>query len=652
MQVKAVKALDAAENTDEQAQRPTRGRWNWLRRRIRLQTELIVPYIILTILIAMVGMFVVTRLVTSSIRERFVNQIYEASRVTADGLVRREQTNLASLRLLAFTQGVAEALEQRDAAQLQTLLLPLAANNHLEAITAIDAAGQEVLTLAYDPDTRQYAASGGIDFSQTPIVTATLNGQPDELGDKFAALLMTGAGPYLFTSAPVRAADNHMAGALLAGISLQSLLAEIESQALADIVLLDPQGKLIATTLPEPENGYAILELSPGSVPSTTLDLQLYGRSYQVAYAPLTIRQTDVGTIGVVLPRNYLVDTEATSRNTFSLFFAFITIAVVVLGYVLSQNIARPILRLRSLSQSVAAGDLDQQTQLTRSDEIGELAEAFDVMTQHLRERTQEAARLYAETIQRNRELAEINARLQDAQQQLIQSEKLAAIGQLTAGIVHDVKNPLAVIKGLAESLQELPELDEYTRKDLAVIRESAAKANQIVSDLLTFSRQSTPEMHTQDLRATVEAAVRITAYLARKAQIEVITDLPKQSVVVTYDAQQIEQVLINLIQNAIQAMSSGGTLRVNLSQSGAAVALAVQDTGSGIAPENLRRIFDPFFTTKPPGEGTGLGLSVSYGIIARHHGRIDVDSVVGQGTTFTILLPAQQPEESAASAA
>jgi two-component system NtrC family sensor kinase len=343
-----------------------------------------------------------------------------------------------------------------------------------------------------------------------------------------------------------------------------------------------------------------------------------------------------------------LVNTEATSRNTFSLIFTFVTVAVIVLGYLLSTSIARPILRLRALSQAVAAGDLNQKTELARPDEIGELAEAFDTMTQHLRERTDEAARLYAETVQRNTELAEINVRLQNAQQQLVQSEKLAAVGQLTAGIVHDVKNPLAVIKGLAESLQEEPALEAYAKKDLGVIRESATKANQIVSDLLTFSRQSTPEMKLQDLKATVEAALRITTFLARKGQVQVIAALPEQPVYVTYDAQQIEQVLINLIQNAIQAMPKGGTLRVSLSQADEAIALAVQDTGIGIPPENLRRIFDPFFTTKPEGEGTGLGLSVGYGIIGRHHGRIDVESVVGEGTTFTILLPKRQPETSA----
>jgi signal transduction histidine kinase len=613
---------------------------------------LIVPYIVLTLLIAMVGTFVVTRLVTSSIRERFINQMVEASRVAADGVVRREQANLASLRLLIFTQGVAAALANRDTAALQTLLLPLALNNRTEAITAVDLDGHEVLTLAYDPQTGQYQSSSGADFSRNDLVTSVLQGQTDSTGDKYAGLMTTPQGPYLFTSAPVRDSNNAIVGAMLIGTRLSTLLSDLKAQTYADIVFLDRQGQLLDTTLPEPEGGYGEVARAAASVgpigSAATYDLQLYGRDYQIAFTPLLIRQKTLGNAGIVLPSNYLVDTAATSRNTFSLLFAIITIAVIVLGYFLSTSIARPILRLRALSQAVAAGDLSQKTELDRPDEIGELAEAFDTMTQHLRERTDEAARLYAETMQRNVELAEINARLQSTQRQLVQSEKLAAVGQLTAGIVHDVKNPLTVIKGMAESLQEEPGLESYTSQALALIRESATKANQIVSDLLTFSRQSTPEMQQQDLKATVEAALRITTYLIRKANVQVYTALPEQSVYMTYDAQQIEQVLVNLIQNAIQAMPDGGTLRVSLSQADQAIALGVQDTGVGIPPENLTRIFDPFFTTKSAGEGTGLGLSVSYGIIARHHGQITVDSIIGQGTTFTILLPKQQPDTTA----
>jgi signal transduction histidine kinase len=172
------------------------------------------------------------------------------------------------------------------------------------------------------------------------------------------------------------------------------------------------------------------------------------------------------------------------------------------------------------------------------------------------------------------------------------------------------------------------------------MIEESASRATRIVSDLLTFARQSNSEMRHQDLGQTVRAAVRLTDFLARRAGVEVAVELNPKRLMATYDALQIEQVLVNLIQNAIQAMPNGGKLAVSAAQTEAWIEIAVRDTGVGIQRKNLARIFDPFFTTKPEGEGTGLGLSVSYGIISQHKGRIDVESQVGKGTTFTVRLP------------
>jgi len=201
----------------------------------------------------------------------------------------------------------------------------------------------------------------------------------------------------------------------------------------------------------------------------------------------LMLRRDQLGWLGVILPSSYVVSAEATSRNIFVLIFAIGTVAMVVVGYLISQSIAQPILKLRSLTQAVATGDLNQTSGLNRSDEIGELADTFDLMTFKLRERTAETDRLYEEAIQRNIELAEINERLRSTQLQLFQSEKLAAIGQLTAGIVHDVKNPLTVIKGVAELLLYENQLDPDVKSEISLIRESALKANNIVSDLLSF---------------------------------------------------------------------------------------------------------------------------------------------------------------------
>ena len=609
-----------------------------------LRAKLIVPYVLLTMVIALVGVFVVTNLVTSSVRERFINQLFEASRVVADGLVRREREHLENLRLMAYMEGVSEAIIERDADGLQNMLWPIAMNNQIEAVTVVDLEGQEIMTLALEPATNQYLVSSGADFSQFDMVMNILAGDMDEIGDKFADFLITTFGPYLFTDAPVRDSSGKMIGMLMVGTRLESVLGELKGQSLADITVLDRSGSFVATTLVTPEEGVEVLEVDPQTITqsgaSTTHKLDLYGRDYQAAIAPLIIRQQEIGILSVVLPSNYIVSTMATSRNIFSLVFALGTIATIVIGYALAQSIARPILRLRSISQAVAAGDLDQNTGFERADEIGELANAFDTMTLRLRERTVEAARLYAETIDRNKELADINARLQTTQAQLVQSEKLASVGQLTAGIVHDVKNPLAVIKGLAEELHEEIGIDPSTRAQLATIRDSASRASNIVTDLLKFARQSTPEMQRRDMRETIQSSLRLIEYLTRKGKVEVIVDLPDQPVMVTFDAQQIEQVLINLFTNAIQAMEHGGSLRINLGRVKGAIAIAVQDTGMGIPKQNLTRIFDPFFTTKPEGEGTGLGLSVSFGIVSRHGGTIEIKSELGWGTTFTVLLP------------
>jgi len=605
----------------------------------------------------MIGTYIVTRLVTSSVRERFVNQLHEAGRVAADGIVRRERAHLVDLRLMVFTQGVAPALQSGDAGALHRLLGPLALNNSLEALSLFDRSGHEIITLVLPGD---QVISRGTDFSQLALVAKVIHGQSDELGDKFSGLVKTAHGSYLFTSAPVRDAAGQLVGGLMVGTRLETFLTELKSEALADIIVLDSSGRFVATTLVKPDEGYEVLELNAAPlfpltatsaaerpVAAPPRDLRLYGRNFQVVYAPLTLRQETVGLLGIVLPSSYVAATEATSRNTFSLIFALGTSAIILVGYLLSQSIARPILRLRGMAQAVAAGDLTQHSDLKRADEIGELGTAFDLMTQGLRERTAEAAQLYTEALQNNRELAETNAqlaesnaRLQAAQRQLIQSEKLAAIGQLAAGIVHDVKNPLTVISALSELLREEEGLDPNWREQLDAIRSSAARANIIVSDLMKFARQSAPELTYRDLRETVEAALRLTAYLARTASVTVVPDLPPEPVMIYYDPPQIEQVLINLIQNAIHAMPRGGMLKVGLRPNAHAATIRVQDTGIGIPPENLGRIFDPFFTTKPEGEGTGLGLSVSYGILSSHGGEINVESVVGQGTTFTVCLP------------
>jgi two-component system NtrC family sensor kinase len=631
----------------------SRPRWRFT----SLRWQFTLPYILLTLLVAAAGTFIIVRLVSSSVRERFDNNLSSSSAGMATGFVQRESLHLAQLRQLAFTTGVAEALENSDAIILEGLLTPTVLNDRIEVVTVVNRRGTEVLSLILNDAANDVATSFGVELGNEPLVQAALAGQEDETGDKFAGVRTLANGTFLFASAPVRDASNQIVGAILVGSRFNNLLTTLSVQSLAQAALVfDLEGNVIARTFDERATDPESLRLSADEMAQLTalpIDAKRVVRKptvtldeipYEFIFTPFLVRGRPAGVLGVALQSDYVVNTEVSSRSQFAIIFTIATLGVLAVGYWLATNTASPILKLRGAAQAVAGGDLTQKANIQRPDEIGELAVAFDSMTDSLRERTAQAARLQAETAQRNRELASINSRLQSAQQQLVQSEKLASVGQLTAGIVHDVKNPLAVIKGLAEILQE-ENVDEFAREQLTLIRDNAARANTIVSDLLTFARQSTPEMKQRDLRETLQAALRLTEYLVRRGRVNASLDLPAEPVLVMYDAQQIEQVIVNLIQNAVQAMPGGGSLTLSLGADENQATLRARDTGVGIAPENLRRVFDPFFTTKEEGEGTGLGLSVSYGIVARHHGDIQVESTIGQGTTFTITLPLTQPQ-------
>lgn len=632
--------------------------WDENKTRFRLSNlrgKLVGPYLILTVIVAMVGTFIATRLAFGSAQERFERQLIEAANVAADGVVQKEVEHLTELRGMVFTQDVDTAVLNRDVDLLRTRILPWVVNKQLDVVAAFDTTGREILTLARVEETQEYLVSNGSELLRFPPLDRVLRGEQDEQGDKFAGLLKTRQGWYLFTVAPVRLrTNNQLVGAMMVGTNLESLLIELEQFALADLSVLNPEGELLETTFAPADQqlfggGLEVLNFNGGlqSATTTLRSIEVYGRPFEVADSPLVIRQQELGILSAAQSSNFIVDSAANSRNFISFLFSLMAGLVVVLGFLLAYRIAKPILRLRAISQAVASGDLNQKTGLELNDEIGDLAVAFDAMTNNLRDRTEVAARLYAETVQRNQELAETNQRLRTAQQQLVQSEKMSAIGQLTAGIVHDVKNPLAAINGLAELMEDDTSLKEDQRQNMTLIRESANRASRIVNDLMKFARQSNLEMAPGDLRTTVETVLRLTGYMAREAQVRVLPEIPNTGMVVMYDAQLIEQVLINLVQNAIQAMraNGGGVLRLKMRHTEEWVAVTVQDTGSGIHPDHLNKIFDPFFTTKPAGEGTGLGLAVSYGIVSNHGGRIEVESQIGVGSTFTVWLPVNPPQ-------
>jgi two-component system, NtrC family, sensor kinase len=232
---------------------------------------------------------------------------------------------------------------------------------------------------------------------------------------------------------------------------------------------------------------------------------------------------------------------------------------------------------------------------------------------------------------------------LQTTQAQLIQSEKLASMGQLAAGVAHEINNPLGTILLYSDILHKEVAAESQHKQDLKLIMDEATRCKRIVSDLLNFARQNEVLAQETDLNALVEQVVAELNGQPEFATVEMHQELEPGLPGIQADPGQLRQVFVNLMDNAAEAMPDGGRLTVSTRRVGdGQVAVDIQDTGTGISEENLSRLFTPFFTTKPIGKGTGLGLAIVYGIVKMHRGQIDVRSQVGTGTTFTVTLPVE----------
>ncbi|HOK46030.1 MAG TPA: ATP-binding protein [Bryobacteraceae bacterium] len=316
--------------------------------------------------------------------------------------------------------------------------------------------------------------------------------------------------------------------------------------------------------------------------------------------------------------------------------------------------LGKPIRELVSATQAVSRMDLDKPIVIGSSEDLDEVARSFNAMRERLKAAM---AEIHEFTHRLEAKVAERTEQLEAAHRKLFQSNRMASLGQLAASVAHEVNNPLSGILNLAMLMQRMindqgvpPERIAEFRRYLTLIAGETERVGRVVSDLLAFSRWSKPQRSDADLNKLVRSTVSLVSHKLKLMNVEVEVDLDENLPLVPCDGAQLQQVLLNLLLNAAEAMPEGrgGNVRIQTRTEGEgdgrSAVIAVSDTGDGIPPENLGRIFDPFFTTKPEGKGVGLGLAVSYGIIQAHGGEIDVESEVGVGTTFTVRLPLVAP--------
>jgi two-component system NtrC family sensor kinase len=306
------------------------------------------------------------------------------------------------------------------------------------------------------------------------------------------------------------------------------------------------------------------------------------------------------------------------------------------LAIVLAMRISQPIGHLVAAAQGLAKGAYGRPVQVDARDEIGYLARAFEQM------RTSLLGHMESEAKERWR-LEESNRQLRETQQQLIQSERLAAVGKVAAQVAHEVNNPLAIIKTAVRIIRNQSAPGGPATGSLQMIEDEISRITRIIQELLEFSRPKTPVQEWVQVNAVIQSLALLLEHDCREKQIALKTILEPELPLVLISSDQLKQVVLNMVRNAEDAMPYGGDLVIRTAQQGRFVELSIADTGSGIPAEHREHIFDPFFTTKRRGRGVGLGLSVSYGIITAASGRIKVESEIGKGSTFRVELPAVQ---------
>ncbi|MDA8259064.1 MAG: cache domain-containing protein [Betaproteobacteria bacterium] len=502
--------------------------------------------------------------------------------------------------------------------------------------------------------------------ARTPLI-ATRNAQVTQRKEETGGMVMHAAAPI---ATGTRAGD---AGVLVGGLLLNKNLDFVDR--INDIVYPEgalPLGSLgtatlflddvrIATNVRLFENVRAIGTRVSAAVRHTVLDLGhtwldrafVVNDWYVSAYEPIIdSRGKRVGMLYVGFLEEPFQHARQLALAAVALLFVLAVIVAAFVSLRLARHVAQPVERMHGTMSAIESGQAEARVgppHPAEADELAELAAHFDRLLDRLAEQTEALQRwgreLDSKVAERTGELAAANQTLRSAQQRLVMSEKLAAIGQLAAGVAHEINNPVAVIQGNLDVLREtLGAAAEPAMDEIRLIQDQVFRIRLIVTKLLQFARPAeyVGYLEPVNLDQVVQDSLVLVAHQMKKTSVEVTQEM-QATRTVTINRNELQQVLINLMVNALQAMPEGGTLRLTTGDreengvSGGFVAVA--DSGPGVAPQDRERLFDPFFTTKTS-DGTGLGLWVSHDLVQRYGGRIDVDCPPSGGSVFTVWLP------------
>lgn len=623
-----------------------------------LRVKVALPFLLLTVIVSVIGVYVVTRLVAGSLAERLTNQLLESGRVVSDSFVRQEGHHISEARRIAYTDGLASAVLNGDRQAAYQIAEPLFGTSTVENLIIVSPDGAEVVHLLKGQDGKPIRVDEDTQAAQLPVVAAYLSMQnPQEPPQRALGKNLVNEKIHYYTFMPI-AVDGNFDGVIIVGTSIEALLPTFKQVSLADIVIYGEDGQVIATTFGSAEADTAeTLAISPEQyreIIRTDKEIVegentgVAGREFTIGRAPLQVGNTRVAVFAVALPADFVLQFGADSRTTYVIIFSALMLAVIVIGYFVSRMIIVPLYSLVNTSQAIAGGDLARRTGIRTGDEIGMLATTFDDMTSKLEKKT---------------------AELEEKNEMLRKMDKTKT--NFISISAHELRTPLTLIMGYSQMLEQDLQKDPETQKLARGILEGAERMTDVVESMLDVSRIDSNALILRKASIQLEPVIR-------KVQKEFNPALEERNISfsaegleklppITADPDMMQKVFTHLMMNAIKFTPDGGNVKilgrfVNGTEP-PQVEIAVCDTGIGVDPGMHDIIFEKFSQTgevlmhssgktKFKGGGPGLGLAIARGIINAHGGRIRVESPghneeTFPGSTFIVSLPVPPKKES-----
>jgi len=620
---------------------------------VSIRFKVILPYLLLTLIVAVTGAYVVTRLVSGSLGERLSNQLLEAGRVVSDTMVRQEIKQFEAARLVAHTHGLGEALRDGDTARLIALAQPAAGGLSAESLLLFDTQGREFLHLIRQMDGSLVPVANQESSTWLSIVEPLLaEGNPEAPPKRELALDRADGRYYYLTALPV-ALDDQMVGVVVVGTSLNTLLPHLKNTSLADVIIYAENGQAIASTFGG--QGTEALYLQTISIPPELYqeiiaqdesvsgeNISAGGRPYRLARSPLKIGEDRIAVFSVLLPLDFVAEAGSTSRTNYAVLYSAAMIAVILIGYFVARLIINPLYSLVRASRAIADGDLTKRTDIRSRDEIGVLANTFDDMTDNLQQRTLE--------------LEKTNKILEQMDRTKLSFIQVAA---------HELRTPLTLVQGYAQLTQVKAAGQKDLTKYASGIIDGTSRMVEILDNMLDVTRIGTNqlEMAPSELEVgpVIEKVRKTFESAFEERNLTFITEGLENLPMIHADADLLYKAFYHVIVNAIKYTPDGGKITASGRVIESAVdkpeiEIAVKDTGIGIDPQNQELVFEKFYQTgevllhssgktKFKGGGPGLGLAISRGIVNEHGGRIWLESPghneeTNPGTTVYVRLP------------